>query len=163
MGTLTDQRIADCDSHVTESPDLWTSRVPAKYRDHVPVVDPHPASGVARWHVGDIWMYPVASTSQVGWPEYPPSFPLRWEDIDPGSHDPVARLARLDELGIQAQTLYPNIIAFATGVFMGMEREVGLACVPRLQRLPLRLCQRRPEPSHPDRHGSVLGRRGLCS
>src|SRR5262249_50109990 len=55
--------------------------------------------------------------------------PDRWDQIDPGSYDPVARLKRLDELGIDAQTLYPNIVAFATGVFMGMEPEVGFACI----------------------------------
>ena len=30
--------IIDADSHVTEPPDVWTARVPAKYRDDVPQV-----------------------------------------------------------------------------------------------------------------------------
>ena len=30
--------IIDADSHITEPPDVWTSRVPAKYREDVPRV-----------------------------------------------------------------------------------------------------------------------------
>jgi uncharacterized protein len=129
MTVIACPKIADCDSHVTESPDLWLSRVPSKFIDSVPRVDPHPVTGVRRWHIDEIWMFPLTSTSTVGWHEDPPKYPDEWEQLDPGSYDPVARLARLDELGIDAQTLYPNVIAFATGVFMGMEREVSLACV----------------------------------
>ena len=29
-------RLIDADTHVNEPPDLWTSRVAAKYRDRVP-------------------------------------------------------------------------------------------------------------------------------
>jgi hypothetical protein len=32
------QLIIDADSHITEPADVWTSRVPVKYRDEVPVV-----------------------------------------------------------------------------------------------------------------------------
>ena len=41
------------DTHVTEAPDLWTSRVPARMRDAVPRVDPTPrgASG-GSWGIG---------------------------------------------------------------------------------------------------------------
>ena len=122
-------RVVDCDSHITESPDLWVSRVESKYRDAVPRVDPHPVSGILRWHIDDIWMFPLTSTSHAGWHEVFPSYPEQWDQVDPGSYDPAARLTRLDELGIDAQTLYPNIMAFATGVFMGMDRELGFACV----------------------------------
>src|ERR1700677_2003423 len=29
-------KLIDADSHITEAPDLWTSRAPAKYKDRVP-------------------------------------------------------------------------------------------------------------------------------
>ena len=32
------QLIIDADSHITEPADVWTSRVPAKFRDDVPIV-----------------------------------------------------------------------------------------------------------------------------
>lgn len=31
-------KIVDCDTHITEAPDLFTSRAPAKYKDKVPHV-----------------------------------------------------------------------------------------------------------------------------
>src|SRR6516165_3066784 len=44
-------KIVDCDTHITEAPDLFTSRAPAKFRDKVPVV--RRADGVDRWFVGN--------------------------------------------------------------------------------------------------------------
>ncbi len=129
MTVIAPPKVADCDSHITESPDLWLSRVPSKHCDSVPRVDPHPVTGILRWHVEDIWMFPLTQSAPAGSHEVFPKYPDRWDQIDPGSYDPVARLKRLDELGIDAQTLYPNLVAFATGVFMGMEPEVGLACI----------------------------------
>ena len=35
---MTEYSIIDCDTHITEPRDVWTSRVPAKYLDHVPHV-----------------------------------------------------------------------------------------------------------------------------
>ena len=29
-------KVVDCDTHLSEAPDLWTSRAPAKYKDRVP-------------------------------------------------------------------------------------------------------------------------------
>ena len=34
--TLQGIKVIDCDTHFVEPPDLWTSRAPAKYKDHVP-------------------------------------------------------------------------------------------------------------------------------
>ena len=45
-------KIVDCDTHITEAPDLFTSRAPAKYKDKVPFVKLDP-DGVERWYVGD--------------------------------------------------------------------------------------------------------------
>ncbi|HYP64455.1 MAG TPA: hypothetical protein VEQ16_11220, partial [Acidocella sp.] len=44
-------KIVDCDTHVTEAPDLFTSRAPAKFKDRVPVVKR--VDGVDRWFIGD--------------------------------------------------------------------------------------------------------------
>ena len=41
-------KIVDCDTHITEAPDLWTSRAPAKYKDDVPRVV-RDNYGVDRW------------------------------------------------------------------------------------------------------------------
>ena len=45
-------KIVDTDTHITEAPDLFTSRAPARYKDKVPYVRLD-ADGVERWYVGD--------------------------------------------------------------------------------------------------------------
>ena len=44
--------IIDADTHVTETPDLWTSRAPASMRDRVPFVETD-SRGTQRWRIGD--------------------------------------------------------------------------------------------------------------
>ena len=127
---LGDLRIIDTDTHVTEPPDLWTSRMSSKYAEVAPRVEFDEASGLDRWRVADEWLTPVAYYSLAGWPEYPPSHPPRLEDSDPGAWNPAERLKRMDEYGIYAQVLYPNIIGFDTYTFMSLEdQEFALACV----------------------------------
>ena len=44
-------KIVDCDTHITEAPDMFTSRAPAALKDKVPRV--RRVNGVDRWFVGD--------------------------------------------------------------------------------------------------------------
>ncbi len=44
--------IIDVDTHVTETPDVWTSRVPARMREAVPHIDTD-AQGRQWWVLGD--------------------------------------------------------------------------------------------------------------
>src|SRR6266404_3861845 len=44
-------QIVDCDTHLTEAPDLFTSRASARLKDRVPVI--RRVNGVDRWFVGD--------------------------------------------------------------------------------------------------------------
>ena len=127
---IDDIRIIDTDTHVTEPPDLWTSRLPQKYAAIAPRVELDESTGLDRWRVGAEWLTPVAYYSLAGWPEYPPSHPPRLADADAGAWDPAERLRRMTEYGIYAQVLYPNIIGFDTYVFMAQEdSEFSLACV----------------------------------
>ena len=41
-------RVVDTDTHVTEPPDLWTSRVASKWKDDVPHVEVHPEQDLAQ-------------------------------------------------------------------------------------------------------------------
>jgi hypothetical protein len=45
--------IIDADTHVTETPDVWTSRAPASMRDRVPRIETS-SKGTQRWVLGDI-------------------------------------------------------------------------------------------------------------
>ena len=67
----TDLKVIDTDTHVSEPPDLWTSRVPAKWRDKVPHVELNPETGHQHWRIGDSWLmgtgfYAVAGAAGIG-------------------------------------------------------------------------------------------------
>jgi uncharacterized protein len=121
--------IVDVDSHLSEPPDLWTSRLPARWRDLAPhaVAD---ADGRDFWMLGDFRLPAVGMFSVAGWPEPPPAYPKTIEEADPAAWQAKARLERMDEYGIYAQTLYPNILAFFLPVFLrSREPQFILDCI----------------------------------
>ncbi len=122
-------KIVDTDSHVIEPPDLWTSRTPAKYRDQVPVVGRLDSTGYEHWRVGDVWLGPTGQFSYAGSDIYPPeSFYRNMEDGQRGAWNSHDRLRWMDDSGVHAQILYPNIIGFEAAQFMKMEPAVSIAC-----------------------------------
>jgi len=123
VSILAEIPLIDTDSHVTEPPDLWTSRVSKHWGDDVPHVVGQ------TWVVGGQPLIPVTLFAAAGWPEPFPSCPPTLEEADPASFDPVARLKRLDEFGVHAQVLYPNLIAFFSSTFMKLEPRLGFECV----------------------------------
>ena len=127
--SLSAVRVIDTDSHVIEPADLWTSRVASKWGDAVPQVAVRPGgSGRARWRVGDHWLHMPGVFGVAGWPEYPPSTPQTFDDIDPAGYDPQVRLERMDEYGLYAQVLYPNLIGFETHAFIDLDPALSLEC-----------------------------------
>jgi predicted TIM-barrel fold metal-dependent hydrolase len=121
--------IIDCDSHISEPPDLWTSRLPAKWVDEAPKVVWDDRRQEPRWLVGRHKLSGVAAFAMAGWSDFPPSHPPSLDEADPGSWNATDRLQRLDEYGIAAQILYPNLLAFYMHVFMELDSELALACV----------------------------------
>jgi predicted TIM-barrel fold metal-dependent hydrolase len=120
--------IIDSDSHVTEPPDVWTSRVPARFRDDVPHVVRKGAADV--WVLGDDQLTPVGVTAPAGWPTFPPEYPRTYEDCHPGAYDSRARLSYMDEAGIWAQVLYPNVGGFGSQNFLRLNNDaLKLVCV----------------------------------
>jgi len=128
---VSDLKVIDTDTHISEPPDLWTSRVPAKWKDVVPHVVHNDATGHDHWRVGDYWLMGTGFYAVAGWKEFPPNGPqdLDHPDVDKGSWDAKERLRRMDQYGIYAQVLYPNLIGFETGQFMKLGLDVALACV----------------------------------
>ena len=113
--------VVDADSHLTEPPDLWTARLPQKWLDKGPRVEVEPSTGLARWRIGDHWCAGVGTQSQAGWSEFPPSFPPTWDQIDPACYAVESRLAWMDQFGIDAQVLYPNVTAFEGYAVMALD------------------------------------------
>jgi predicted TIM-barrel fold metal-dependent hydrolase len=123
-------RVIDVDSHVSEPADVWTSRVPAKWRDAAPRIKKDPTSGKEVWWIGGEPTLPVGMTAIAGFDGTLPDCPDTMEDVPPGAHLAEERLAYLDREGIYAQVLYPNVGGFGSGAFLKLkDPELMLACV----------------------------------
>ena len=102
-------RVIDADGHICEPRALWGEYVAAPYRDRTIRVE--------RDRDGQDWVWingvqrrnlpPAAACIPSGMkdPHHPPS----WDDILPGSYDGAARVAVLDEEGIERTLLYPSL------------------------------------------------------
>ncbi len=122
--------IIDVDTHVTESPDLWTSRAPAKMRDQVPRIETT-GDGSLSWVVGGggglIASPGLTATAGVGSMKNPPK---TFEEMHPGAYDAKARLKYMDQMGIWAMVMYPNVGGFGAQQFLKLgDPELMLTCV----------------------------------
>src|SRR5215203_3361957 len=113
MAKLADDfQVIDADTHYTEPYDLWTSRAPKGYEDrvlHVEDKDGEPTWFVDGREIGfargggvvarDSSKLPFFESSDKG---------LDW--VHEGAFDPAARLALMDQCGIHAQVLFPNVV-----------------------------------------------------
>jgi predicted TIM-barrel fold metal-dependent hydrolase len=126
---LADVPLIDTDSHVSEPPDLWTSRMPSKFAEMAPRPVWVEAANEMRWKVGDVLLDGVARFALAGFDEFPPAYPRSLEEADPASYDAKKRLERLDEYGLYAQVLYPNVIAFSAPQFLTLGADFATASV----------------------------------
>lgn len=132
MSTLIVDRIKviDADSHVSEPEDLWTSRVSKKWGDLVPHVVYDPEKSEDRWWIAGKQFMATAGAAMAGWKEPPPDHPPTLQDADHGAWDVKERLKRMDEYGIWAQVVYPNVGGFGNGNFLKIEDpELQIECV----------------------------------
>jgi uncharacterized protein len=123
--------IIDADTHVIEPADLWTSRLSAKWGDRIPHVAWDREAEEEAWYFGDTKLYAAGLACGARWHEFPPDHPRRLADADIRCWDPVQRLRHMDEFGIVAQVLYPNIGIFAVNNYLKAEfdRQLALECV----------------------------------
>jgi predicted TIM-barrel fold metal-dependent hydrolase len=126
-----DFKVIDTDTHVIEPYDLWTSRISvAKYGDKVPHVKWDPKMNEDAWFFGSDRTGAAAGAAMAGWHEYPPKRPQRLEQVHPSLYEANARLKKMDEYGIHAQILYPNVAGFGAGRYLGLgDQELMLLCV----------------------------------
>ena len=124
-------KVIDADSHVSEPADLWVSRVSTeKWGDLVPHVQFDEKINEDRWFMGGRPFQPTAAAAMAGWKEPPPDHPPTLEDADPGAYIAKQRLKRMDEYGIWAQVVYPNVGGFGSGNFLALkEPELMYDCV----------------------------------
>ena len=127
--STSDYTIIDVDTHVTETPDLWISRAPARMRDRVPHVVTG-RDGTQRWCVGEgrpLANVGMTATAGVGSFKHPPR---NYEEMHPGAYDANARLKYMDQMGIWAMVMYPNVGGFGAQQFLKLnDLELMLTCV----------------------------------
>jgi predicted TIM-barrel fold metal-dependent hydrolase len=114
--------IIDADSHVTEPKDTWTARVPARFVERVPHVR-RAADGRDTWFLDGASIGTMGVSAPAGWPGFPPEYPPTLDDLLPAAYDARARLRYLDEAGIWAQVLYPNVGGFGSERFLALDDE----------------------------------------
>lgn len=135
---ITDRiKVIDIDTHLAEPEDLWTSRVSKKWGDRVPhVVKAGKYAGranqvatvdITRHADDDIWIVngqPGMPTGLLAWSghsEHWPAHPKTLADAHPASYDAAARLKLMDEIGVYAQAIFPNIAG--SRQYVGIARE----------------------------------------
>ncbi|MBV8949435.1 MAG: amidohydrolase [Actinobacteria bacterium] len=131
-GPFPDLRVIDADTHITEPHDLWTSRAPGAAADRVPqVVD---VRGRPSWVIDGVPMGPAMPASVVdrdGGRCVGTAF-MRWtlDDTHPAAYSVEPRLEVMDELGIWAQIVYPNLAGFGGQRFGEVtDAQLRLLCV----------------------------------
>src|ERR1700730_4981983 len=124
---LADLRIIDADTHVVKPAAQFTSRVSTHgWGDLVPHVKLSPTTGMETWFYGDTELFGASHYAHAGWKEWFPAGPPRMVDVDPILSDPAKRLTRMDEYGIHAQVLYPNVGIFAASKYLGADSDPQL-------------------------------------
>jgi predicted TIM-barrel fold metal-dependent hydrolase len=113
-------KIVDCDTHVTEAPDLFTSRAPAALKDRMPRV--RRVDGVDRWFVGERNFGSLGGNvvrkdhnKLLGRLAFP-----TLDEGHPGAHDTKQRLLAMDDMGIWAQICYHNSGVTQAGSLMSL-------------------------------------------
>lgn len=113
-------KIVDADTHVTEAPDLFTARAPAKYKDKVPQV--RRVEGVDRWFVGDRNFGSLGgnviradNNKVLGRLAFPTI-----EEGHRGAYDTKTRLAAMDDMGVHAQICFQNSGVTQAGSLMSL-------------------------------------------
>jgi uncharacterized protein len=127
-------KIIDADTHLTEPHDLWTRRAPASIRDRVPQVKM--LNGVRSWVVdGDksigTGAHPNSAILKQGGKvrDLDTFLKLQFEDVHSGSSSVKERLAVMDDAGIYAQIVYPNILGFGGQAAAKVDPDLRIACV----------------------------------
>lgn len=119
--------VIDTDTHLSEPPDLWTSRAPAALRDRLPrIVEGD--DGKRRWVIEDDIVIGMSAAASVVAPDGHKMYGLEFlshgvESVHAASYDPAARVAMMDAMGIHAQILYPNVAGFGNQNFLEVADE----------------------------------------
>jgi predicted TIM-barrel fold metal-dependent hydrolase len=147
-------KIISVDDHIVEPTDLWTSRLPAKYRDRAPRVerkkgftkldfdsgelakfvedsDADEARWCDQWAYDDLrWPFAAGYAAIGPLREVPATTAISYDDMLPGCYDQAARLADMDSNHVEASMCFPTFPRFCGQTFLEREdKELALLCV----------------------------------
>ena len=141
-------RILSVDDHVVEPPDLWTSRLPAKYHDRCPRVERDsavfnfeggeftyqkgvPGGAECDWWLYDDLVYPFPKLSAASGFETLDVEPVTFDQIRPGGWKQADRLADMTANHVDVSLCFPNVLPrFCGQTFLEREdKELALLCV----------------------------------
>lgn len=86
-------------------------------------------------------MFPYAGSASVIRKDGSKSARLDWDiqngtmpihEIHPASYDPKARMALMDDMGVWAHVIYPNVTGFGTHKLMAVDRDLGFLIEPHV-------------------------------
>ena len=121
-------KVIDVDTHLTEPPDVWTSRVSSKWGDLVPHIERR--EGEDCWVIGEKVVIKPGFVSMAGFDGTIPEHPKTYDDFPTACFDASARIDHMDSNGIYAQVLYPNVGGFGSQTFLRLnEPKLMLECV----------------------------------
>ncbi|MEU5880490.1 amidohydrolase family protein [Spirillospora sp. NPDC047279] len=125
-----DAKIISVDDHVIEHKRVWLDRLPAKFADVAPRVEPLPGGGES-WVYESMRKGNFALNAVAG--KHPSEFgrdPMSYDDMRPGCYDIAERIKDMDVEGVWAQLCFPNMGGFAGEIFFqGEDKELSAACV----------------------------------
>jgi predicted TIM-barrel fold metal-dependent hydrolase len=141
--------IVSLDDHVVEPPDVWTKRLPAKYRDIGPHVVMAPAGtpvldgggyreapgtdgpDVAWWFYEDQQYSVKRLIAAAGYPADEIGFDgITFEQMRPGCWQPEARIDDMTMNHVEASLSFPNYPRFCGQIFMkAKDKELAKLCV----------------------------------
>ena len=172
--------IVSLDDHVVEPPDLWTSRLPARYRDvgpHVvmappgtPMLDggtyieaPGTEGEPMAWWFYEDQQYSVKRLiAAAGYPADEIGFDgITFDEMRPGCWQPQARIDDMTMNHVEASLCFPNYPRFCGQIFLKGQGQGARAALRRgLQRLDgRRVVRRQQRAPHPAVHRAAVGRR----
>lgn len=117
------------DDHIVEPADVWSSRVPAKFRDTAPHVVEE--GGREYWLYEDQRTLTMGLNGVAGKPREQWSLePTRFSDMIPGCYDPRHRSRDLLAAGIRASVNFPSLPGFGGRLFAQFkDKELAAVCV----------------------------------
>lgn len=117
------------DDHVLEPPNVWTDRVPARYRDVAP--------RLVQTADGEFWAYEdrlvytggLAACAGMSKEDFTPDA-ISYADMLPGCFDLPARLRDMNDGGVLASLCFPSFPRFCGQIFWeATDRDLALLCV----------------------------------